>query len=88
LVGIGCVEPHQLFVKPHQITYIIPLQAAITPSPSLIGGHNPLDITPLGQNPLPVARPDETPRTYPLSVELEHNVYGVVFCYRKGGSES
>jgi len=43
---------------------------------------NPPDITRLGQNPLPVARPDETPRT------LEHNVYDVVFQLQERGSES
>ena len=34
---------------------------------------NSPDITPIDQNPMSVARPDETPRTQPI-VELEHNV--------------
>jgi len=47
-----------------------------------IGEHKPPGNNPLGQNPPVSGKAGRNP------VELEHNVYDVVFCYMKGGSES
>jgi len=55
-------------------------------SSDAIGGHKPPGHNPLDQNPLSVARPDETLRTQP-PVELEHNVR-CRFLLQERGSES
>ena len=76
---------------------IYPQEAFPVMNPSVLtqnsGATSPLadinhpDIAPLGQNPPVSGKAGRNPQDI-TPVGLDNNVYDVVFCYRKGGSES